>query len=115
VLLASIFGSKSFERPRNLGNKTDFQVLFGVHDVTLVNEHVKEGIRANVDRVIVHPQYDNVTYNYDIALLRLEKPIEFFPSNSFGSNYRHSLFRQESQSQVNIAKDSSSFLLICQY
>lgn len=30
-----------------------------------------------MDKVIVHPDYDNVTFNYDAALIRLAESVEF--------------------------------------
>lgn len=37
------------------------------------------GIRRNLQQIIVHPQWDPPTYDYDIALLHLEQPVDSVP------------------------------------
>lgn len=63
-------------------NKTEqqriyFDVLLNEHDISQPNEIAGGTIRAKVDKVIVHPDYDNVTFNYDAALIRLAESVEF--------------------------------------
>ncbi len=49
-------------------------IVLGVHN--LVED---TGERVNVKRIISHPEYNPVDYDYDIALIELEKPVSYTP------------------------------------
>lgn len=36
-------------------------------------------VTRNISRVYIHPEYDNVTLDNDIALIRLEEPVDYVP------------------------------------
>ena len=46
----------------------------GEHDVRVVEGY--EQI-ISVDKIIIHPDYDAYTLDYDVALIKLKKPINF--------------------------------------
>lgn len=54
-----------------------FDVLLIENDINQLDGVPGGRIRVAVDKIIVHPNYDNVTFHFDVALLRLEKPIDF--------------------------------------
>jgi len=73
-----------------LGNPRDlFDVLLLEHDINTVDEAPEGTIRVAVDKIIVHPDYDNVTFHFDVALVRLEKPIDL---GSDLTNYQYNAF-----------------------
>ncbi|ODM99292.1 Coagulation factor X, partial [Orchesella cincta] len=81
----------------NVGNKTTevfFDVLLNEHDISLTNEIAGGTIRAKVKSVIIHPKYNNVTFDFDAALIRLAEPVDFNPpevtrSSSSSRKYRY--------------------------
>ena len=49
-------------------------VVLGDHN----NEEEDEGEEQRlVDQVVLHPKYSHATYNNDLALLRLQRPVAF--------------------------------------
>jgi secreted trypsin-like serine protease len=52
----------------------EFQVMVGEHDWN--SDHGSE-VMHDVSRVIAHPDWDTNTLDYDIALFKLKKPVQF--------------------------------------
>lgn len=50
--------------------------VFGEYDISGEVES-KRSVSKNVKRVIVHRQYDQATFENDIALLELESPVSY--------------------------------------
>ncbi|CAL8070478.1 unnamed protein product [Orchesella dallaii] len=77
----------------DLGNKTSpeifFDVLLNEHDISQANEIAGGTIRAKVEKVIIHPKYNNVTFHFDAALIRLSKPVDFNPPEVAKSSRKH--------------------------
>ena len=53
-------------------DKKDFELRFGIHDVSGNEFEHKSGIK----RIKKSPDYDKTTLNHDIALVELEKPVD---------------------------------------
>ena len=51
--------------------REDFQLRFGVHDITDDIYEYKSGI----SRIKKHPDYDQNNLDHDIALVKLEQPV----------------------------------------
>ncbi len=52
----------------------DIDVVLGAHDLSASEEEGR--VRVPVKRIICHPDYDNVVFDSDIALLELDDPVE---------------------------------------
>ncbi|XP_075147111.1 trypsin-1 isoform X2 [Haematobia irritans] len=55
--------------------RSKIRVIFGDHDQKITSE--SNAIQRAVTSIVKHRHFDPETYNYDIALLRLRKPITF--------------------------------------
>lgn len=66
-----------------------FDVLLIEHDVARLDDVPGGSLRSSVDKIIVHPLYNNVTFDFDVALIRLENPIQFSSQPDF---YRYDTF-----------------------
>lgn len=55
--------------------RSKIRIIFGDHDQEITSE--SQAIQRAVTAVIKHKNFDPDTYNNDIALLRLRKPIVF--------------------------------------
>ncbi|OXA63606.1 Transmembrane protease serine 6 [Folsomia candida] len=91
-----VSNNKVIREPRSVpargvqGLKELFQVLLIEHDVTRLDDVPGGSVRFGVDKILVHPLYNNVSFDYDVALLRLDRPIEFTSSQS--AFYRYDTF-----------------------
>lgn len=57
---------------------SQIRIRVGEYDFSNVEEELPYAERS-VARKIVHPKYNFFTYEYDLALVQLDKPIEFAP------------------------------------
>ncbi|OXA43665.1 Mite allergen Der p 3 [Folsomia candida] len=55
--------------------KDTLEVVFNVDDSSLITNDVRV-IRRKIKRVILHPEYNSVTIDNDIALIEITKPLE---------------------------------------
>jgi len=51
------------------------QVLVGDHDVSVETETISQ--RKNISQLIIHPQYNSATNDYDFGLMKLWSPLNF--------------------------------------
>lgn len=58
--------------------RSKIRVILGDHDQFMTTE--TEAIQRAVSAIIRHRNFDQNTYNHDIALLRLRKPVTFTKS-----------------------------------
>lgn len=58
--------------------RSKIRVILGDHDQFMTTE--TEAIQRAVSAIIRHRNFDQNTYNHDIALLRLRKPVQFTKS-----------------------------------
>ena len=57
---------------------SQIRIRVGEYDFSHVQEQLPYTERA-VAKKVVHPKYNFFTYEYDIALVKLEQPLEFAP------------------------------------
>lgn len=57
---------------------SQIRIRVGEYDFSHVQEQLPYTERA-VARKVVHPKYNFFTYEYDLALVKLEQPLEFAP------------------------------------
>lgn len=57
---------------------SQIRIRVGEYDFSHVQELLPYTERA-VSRKVVHPKYNFFTYEYDLALVKLEQPLEFAP------------------------------------
>lgn len=57
---------------------SQIRIRVGEYDFSSVQEPLPF-IERGVARKLVHPKYNLFTYEYDLALVRLEQPLEFAP------------------------------------
>ncbi|CAG7827495.1 unnamed protein product, partial [Allacma fusca] len=77
--------------------ESEMQVLLNEHDVSKVNPLPSGRIRAAVREIIIHPKYDKITYDYDIALLQLDTSIDFELQNPHCKNSTSQFARMENE------------------
>lgn len=53
-----------------------FEIVVGQHFVSIANRSGREQFR-NLDLQIFHPQFNGGASSYDVALVRLDRPLEF--------------------------------------
>lgn len=75
--IAHIHKSIVFFCPPSLLN-SQIRIRVGEYDFSHVQEQLPYIERA-VDRKVVHPKYNFFTYEYDLALVKLDAPLEFAP------------------------------------
>ncbi|XP_068734534.1 trypsin-like [Montipora capricornis] len=51
-----------------------FGIIAGEHNLNKIEGH-EEHVR--IDKVIIHPKYDQYTYDYDLALIKLQSPLTY--------------------------------------
>lgn len=57
---------------------SQIRIRVGEYDFSHVQEQLPY-IERSVAKKVVHPQYNFFTYEYDLALVKLEQPLEFAP------------------------------------
>lgn len=56
----------------------DIQVLLGEHDYSSNSESTMDSVRADIEEIMVHPQYNTgAKFSYDFALLKMKNAIDF--------------------------------------
>lgn len=66
-----------FKSPGHTIDIEEVRVLAGEHDLTNTNESFPS-VERSIAEVILHHYYDSGSFAYDVALLRLNEPLEFF-------------------------------------
>jgi hypothetical protein len=89
-ILVLMCSNKIIREPRSISTaellrspKDLFDILLFEYDVNRLDEVPGGTIRAAVDKIIVHPKYDNVTFDFDVALVRLERSIDLTSPSTF--------------------------------
>jgi len=57
-------------------NSGTVELLLGEHDYTTTTE--SKMVRASIEKIVNHPNYDKPTSNYDFSLIKLAEPVDFF-------------------------------------
>jgi len=57
-------------------NYKEIQLIFGEHDMYNIREKYREQ-KSKLKRQIIHPKFDPITFENDLALLELQEPVKF--------------------------------------
>lgn len=98
--LSTLYGSRNSTQNETIVEIFYFDVLLNEHDISQANEVEGGTIRAKVDKVVIHPNYDNATFNFDAALIRLAEPVELNQPHKERKDNQQQQKIQERLSQV---------------
>ncbi|XP_013200797.2 serine protease persephone [Amyelois transitella] len=76
-VLTAAHCAKASSRDSSLADPIPKIVRLGDKIIVDVKNHFRFPTDANISRIIVHPQYVSPVKYYDIALMQLEKPVQF--------------------------------------